>query len=159
MKLSENALKGSEPATRFTAPGLAHRPPQSIIHRRLLRVYRAVAERLRHGQDPNLDISVPLITKVRQVLLDSSSPPLPNASLQVCLQHLNAAIALQDKARMDGYSKAWRKQFAVFASDTWKAAKIALKPPQLVPAFSADEMREEWNERVESTWFPACSLR
>ena len=60
--------KKSFPDVRPGAPGQLHRGPQTVLHRRLLRVHRAVSELARQGHNVHAPLPPHLLGRLDQVL-------------------------------------------------------------------------------------------
>ena len=86
--ISPERSKGSLP-TRACNPGPVCRGPQTHLHRRLLRLHRAVAECLRQGTPAQAALPPPLQRRVCAVL------HLEDDSIRTALQCLNNAISAQ----------------------------------------------------------------
>ena len=137
--------KGSFPEVRPCAPGQLHRGPQTVLHRRLLRVHRAVAELVRQGYSVHAQLPPNLGCRLDRVLFSAVGLHSPsNCTIEDALSQLNPAIRKEDDKLSQQASKHWRRHFTDFSHDTWHAAKQALNPPQLRAAFSAADMRADW---------------
>ena len=131
--------KGSFPTTRSCEPGPAHRPPQTVLHRRLLRIHRALSELFRQSNDVNLTIPESTLARLNRILRSADHEPcVATCTLQAGLAIVNLLIQKEEKAISGLLSKEWRKKFRVFSQEIWKPAKSLLKPPGLTASFSAD---------------------
>ena len=142
--ISPERSKGSLPTTRACNPGPVCRGPQTHLHRRLLRLHRAVAACLRWGTPAQAALPPPLQRRVCAVL------HLEDDSIRTALQCLCNATSAQERKSVEVQAKERRANFADHATVNWSAAKAALKPPKASAAFTVDDMRECWSKH----WHP-----
>ena len=137
------------PTTRPCEPGPGHRPPQTVLHRHLLRMHPALTEVFRQNGDINQSIPETTLVRLNKVLRSADHGTREaSCTLQAALAIVDTLIQKQEKTTSSLLSQAWRHKFRVVSQDIWKPAKSVLKLPQLTAAFSADETRANWSQRA-----------
>ena len=137
--------KGSFPTSRPCAHGACHRAPQSVLHRRLLRIHRVCTELVRQGTC-SCDILPPQVHhRLTGVLHSAGVSPAASYTLNSAFLLIDSLIQQQEQLFSEQNQKAWRAKFKTFSLETWKPAKALLKPPALATNFSAADMRTDWS--------------
>ena len=135
------------PTTRPCEPGPGHRPPQTVLHRHLLRMHRALTEVFRQNGDVNQSIPETTLVRLNKVLRSADHGTCEaSCTLQAALAIVDTLTQKQEKTTSSLLSQAWRHKFRVVSQDIWKPAKSVLKLSQLTAAFSADETRANWSQ-------------
>lgn len=137
-------IKGSIPTSRSCGQAAKHREQQTVIHRRLLRVHRALSERCRQGESLQTAVSGTLLTRTCRVVLDASERSVAAFTFGSALATLNDLILQEEKSLRQRTSKDWRAHFRTFTKDIWGPAKGVLKTPKMPAAFNANDLRDEW---------------
>ena len=137
-------IKGSIPTSRSCGQAAKHREQQTVIHRRLLRVHRALSERCRQGESLQTAVSGTLLTRTCRVVLDASERSVAAFTFGSALATLNDLILQEEKFLRQRTSKDWRAHFRTFTKDIWGPAKGVLKTPKMPAAFNANDLRDEW---------------
>ena len=144
--------KGSAPTTRPLGAGAGHREEEPVKLRRLRRLHRRLAERLRQGDRLDADLAPEVVrgwasaTEEGLIPVDDGWPLLGN-----CLNVLSRAISGMEQQLRYGSILTWRGRFRRWTSDLWGAAGPTVRGPTQVPFFTADDMAADW----KAVWAPA----
>ena len=137
--------KGSAPAFKPTANASACRPPISIRGRRLERLHRAAAHQsqlqglfkeLTPQQKKHWSAAVK-----DGILTKGALMPLVQRD---AIERANQGLAEEAKRASSATATDWRRRFNFWNIDAMKAAGVALRPPAQPAAFTAEDMRKEW---------------
>ena len=119
--------------------------------RRLRKLHRCLAERLRQGAHPQDVLTGCDHNRWNNALRDrivTDNQCLP--TLAECLRIIDAAITKEASKAATLSQKQWSQKFRSWTTDIWKPATAALKPPVSVPQFTAEDMSEDWRH----VWSP-----
>ena len=152
-KITSNAerAKGSFPGSRPCAPGPAQREPQTVLHRRLLRCHRSLAELRRQKYNGDSIVPQTQFDRLNRTLHAANRPTFnAKCTLQAAFAALDPLIAQLEQNKAKALHSAWKIKFRQFSQDIWKPAKNFLKAPSHSVAFSAEDVRQDW----VSHWCP-----
>ena len=143
--------KGSPPTVRPTTPAAPHRDDEPVSLRRLKRLHRRFADRLRSGSSAN-DVLVAKDVRSWQAAVDDGilRDCFRVPSIGVALDSVSAAVAREEACLAKSRSKQWKTSFKTWGQHVWKPAKYIMRPQFLKPSFTADEMAADWSK----TWSP-----
>ncbi len=143
--------KGSVPEARPRAPSAPHRVPQTIAVRRLLRFHR----RLVHCARRSGPLGAPPGRLRRQWEVAAAAGLLPawpaSPDAGTLLDAVTSSLRAIAQAEGRQAISAWRQKIVAWGPQTAAAAARVMRDPAPAPAFSPDDMREEW----QPIWEPS----
>lgn len=149
--------KGSYPSVRPVNCVAAHRPDEPLLARRLKRVHRGLAHRVRHGSTLIHQCTLDDKRRWESCVADGHLPPiLCIDSIDSACVIINSHLKTIEQAHSSWKSAQWRKNFSDFSNNTWKSAKHIMNPEKYSNQLSADDLadvgKELWSPEDKSTF-------
>ena len=143
--------KGSKLTLRPQARGAAHRAPQTIVERRLRRLHRAVAERVRQHTPLDAKLNFSDGNRFHRAMTDGILPLLHDVpTIGESLDIISRALKKHNDEQCQVQTGNFARQFSRWNNDIWKPASCVLKPQTLFPQFTATQMADDWSK----VWCP-----
>ena len=143
--------KGSAPTVRPIASSAQHRPSEPIALRRIRRLHRRLAERVRQRTPLGDHLAASDAAACAQAARDgTTTADCSTMSYADALASLSETVRSYEAQISDAGSAAWRRTFRDWSHATWRSAKPIMRDHQPAASFTATEMAEDWRP----TWCP-----